>query len=98
MRHIVTPDGHWQQYDVILNARGYGWDMMKAWADYLSRADLEHISEVRAGTMGAAEKSVTQSYIGHGRKCTQTPELVAEQGMLSIAGMSKVLLAPVKIV
>lgn len=98
MRHIVTPDGHWQQYDVILNARGYGWDMMKSWADYLSGADLEHISEVIAGTMGAAERSVTQSYIGHGRKCTQTPELVAEQGMLSIAGMSKVLLAPVKIV
>ena len=98
MRHIVAPDGHWQQYDVILNARGYGWDMMKAWADYLSGADLEHISEVIAGTMGEAERSVTQSYIDHGRKCTQTPELDAEQGMLSIAGMSKVLLAPVKIV
>lgn len=97
MRHIATPDGSWQQYDVILNATGYGWDMMKDWADYLSGADLEHISEVESGTMGSA-RSITQSYIDHGRKCTQTPELDVEQGMLSIAGMSRVLCAPVKVV
>lgn len=97
LRHIATPDGCWQQYDVVLSASGYGWDMMKDWADYLSRADLEHISEVNTGIMGSA-KSVTQSYIDHGERCAQLPELDVEQGILSIVGMSRVLCAPVKVV
>lgn len=72
--------------------------MMKDRADYLSEADLEDISQVTTGIMDEASSSVTQSYIDHGRKCAQTPELDTEQGILSIAGMSKVLHAPVKIV
>lgn len=95
MRHITA--GSWQQYDVILNAAGYGWDAMKDWADYMAMADLEHISEVTAGAMGAA-RPVTQSYTDHGGRCTRTPELDVEQGTLSVAGISKVLLSPVKIV
>lgn len=96
--HSAWSDGSWQQYDVILNSRGYGWDMIKDWADYLSEADLEYISQVTTGIMMDVSSPVTQSYIEHGRKCTQTPELDTEQGILSIAGMSKVLHAPVKIV
>lgn len=95
MRHITA--GSWQQYDVILSAAGYGWDAMKDWADYMAMADLEHISEVTAGAMGAA-RPVTQSYTDHGGRCTRTPELDVEQGTLSVAGISKVLLSPVKIV
>lgn len=72
--------------------------MMKDRADYLSEADLEDISQVTTGIMDEASSSVTQSYIDHGRKCAQTPELDTEQGILSIAGMSKVLQVPVKIV
>lgn len=98
MRRIALPDSSWQKYDVILNARGCGWDMIKDWADYLSEADLENISQVTTGIMMDVSSPVTQSYIEHGRKCTQTPELDTEQGILSIAGMSKVLHAPVKIV
>lgn len=93
MRHVSQADYSWQQYDVVLNAAGYGWDMMKDWADYLSEVDLENVSQVMSETY-----PVTQSYIDHGRKCTQTPELDTERGTLSIAGMSKVLHAPVKIV
>ena len=44
IKHITA--GPWHQYDVLLAARGYGWDMMKDWADYMSGADLEHISQV----------------------------------------------------
>lgn len=92
------PCGAWQQYDVLLAARGYGWDMMKAWADYMADADLEHISQVTVGSLGTAEKDVTQSYTDNGGKCQDTPELKVEMGMLSVAGMSKTLRAPMKIV
>lgn len=98
MRHIVLSDGVWHQYDVLLDASGYGWDMMKDWADYMATADLEQISEVAAGTIHAEKQNVTESYTASGGKCRETPELDTEQGMLSIAGLSKTLGAPVKIV
>lgn len=90
--------GEWQQYDVVLDARGYGWDTMKEWADYMASADLEHISQVEAGILGGEKQDVTSSYADHGGRCQQTPELNPEQGMLSIAGFSRTLKAPVKIV
>ena len=93
-----VPCGAWQQYDVLLAARGYGWDMMKDWADYMSDADLEHISQVTVASPGAQEKDVTQPYADHGGKCKNTPALDVEMGMLSVAGMSKTLRAPMKIV
>ena len=96
MKHI--PAGAWHRYDVLLAARGYGWDMMKDWADYMAEADLEHISQVTAGSLGAQERDITASYSGNGSKCRNTPELNVEMGMLSIAGMSKALKAPMKIV
>lgn len=93
-----TSAGEWQQYDVVLDARGYGWETMKEWADYMATADLEHISRVEAGILGGKKQDVTQSYADHGGKCKQTPELNTEQGMLSMAGFSRALKAPVKIV
>jgi hypothetical protein len=96
IKHI--PAGPWHQYDVLLAARGYGWDMMKDWADYMADADLEHISQVTLGSLGAQEKDITASYSSNGSKCKNTPELNVEMGMLSVAGMSKTLKAPMKIV
>jgi len=88
----------WHQYDLLLAARGYGWDMMLDWADYMCRADLENVSQVTAGAFGQQEKDVTQSFHDSADQCSRTPELKAETGMLSVAGISKVLAAPVKIV
>lgn len=96
MKHISA--GPWHQYDVLLAARGYGWDMMKDWADYMAEADLEHISQVTAGSLGTQEKDFTASYSDNGEKCKNTPELNIEMGTLSVAGMSKTLKAPMKIV
>ena len=96
MKHI--PAGPWHQYDVLLAARGYGWDMMKAWADYMSEADLEHISQVTVSSLGVEATDITGSYLGNGGKCKSTPELDAERSVLSVAGMSKALKAPMKIV
>ena len=50
--------GPWHQYDVLLAARGYGWDMMIDWADYMSVSDLGHISQVTTGYMGTQEKDI----------------------------------------
>ena len=96
IKHITA--GPWHQYDVLLAARGYGWDMMKDWADYMSDADLEHISQVTTGSLGVQEKDITKSYTDNGGKCKDTPELNLEMGILSVAGMSKTLRAPMKIV
>ena len=90
--------GTWHQYDVLLDARGYGWETMKEWADYAIGADLENVSEVTVGTLGLETADITKSFSEHSEKCTQTPELEVEHGMLSIAGMSKALSAPMKIV
>lgn len=96
IKHI--PAGPWHQYDILLAARGYGWENMIEWADYMSETDLENISEVTMGSMGATSHDITESYLKNGGKCSRTPELSTESGMLSIAGISKVLQAPVKIV
>lgn len=96
MTHIAS--GTWQQYDVLLDARPYGWETMKDWADYLAEADLEGISQVEIGTMGGEKQDVTSAFALHGNKCKETPELATEQGMLSVAGFSKNYGAPMKIV
>lgn len=96
IKHICS--GPWHQYDVLLAAQGYGWDTMKEWADFMSDADLEHISQVTISCFGEKENEITKSYIDNGRKCQNTPELEAEMGLLSVAGISKALKSPTKIV
>lgn len=96
IKHI--PAEPWHQYDVLLVARSYGWDTMKDWADYMSDADLEHISQVTTGSLGTQEQDITKSYTKNSGKCKNTPELNSEMGVLSIAGLSKTLNAPMKIV
>ncbi len=88
----------WQQYDVLLAARGYGWDMMINWADYVAEADLNNISQVKAGSMGAQQADITESYNKNDCKCYETPELKTEMGILSVAGISQTLKVPMKIV
>ena len=96
IKHITS--GPWHQYDVLLDDRRYGWDMMKDWADYMTDADLKHVSQVTTGSLGVQEKDITISYTDHGGKCNNTPELSVEMGVLSVAGISKILRAPMKIV
>lgn len=98
IKHSMLPDNVWHQYDILLDAKGYGWDTMKDWVDYMVEADLENISQVETGVLGTNKQNVTESYIAHGGKCKKTPELDTEQSMLSIAGISKIWKAPMKIV
>lgn len=97
IKHIVVFP--WHQYDILFAARAYGWNTMIDWADYMTQADLDHISQLTtAFVAGAGEKDITASYLKNGGKCAQTPELKTEMGVLSIAGVSKKLKAPLKII
>ena len=96
MKHIITAP--WHRYDVVLDARGYGWDMMIDWADYMILSDLEHISQVTCGLMGTQGKDVTASFSASGAACGRTPELAVETGTLSVAGVSRNAQSPMKIV
>lgn len=93
-----TDMGGWKRYDVLLAARGYGWDMMRQWADYMAQADLENISLVNAGALGAGEVNYIDSYQENDCKCMRMPELEQERGYLAIGGLSPTLRAPIKIV
>lgn len=96
VHHTGGGGNPWEMYDVMIAAQGYGWDMMKDWADYMVEADLEHISKVMVGDVQNCE--FTDSFIAHGGKCKETPELDVEQRCLTLAGFSKTLRAPMQIV
>lgn len=96
MKHTMA--GAWQQYDVLLAARGYGWEDMKAWADYMSKNDLDisHGTLTVAEITGAEEKEIIDQYQSIG-SILQIPAFDTEQGVLAMGGASQKLHAPVKI-
>ena len=94
MRHSTA--GPWHQYDILLDAGGYGWQTMLSWADAICASDV-HIETVTAGDMGASG----QELIGQVRQngsLQATPELAEERGMLGVGGSSRTLPSPVKLV
>lgn len=96
MKHAVS--GPWHQYDVLLAARGYGWDFMVRWADYMASADISNISEVLAGELQGRMVNMTEQFRKNGNKLEGLAEISAERGTLSIAGNSQALQKPVKLV
>ena len=86
----------WQQYDVLLAARGYGWEDMKSWAEYMAKNDLKNVSSITSGTMGQKEKELIKEY--DGTSIMNIPSLANEQGILTIAGDSQAIRNKVKIV
>lgn len=89
--------GPWVQYDILIAAQGYGWATMINWADYAAQADLVNVSQVTVSDLNSPEKDITAEYTAFG-KCTGLAELEEERGVLSIAGISTTLKAPMKIV
>lgn len=91
--------GAWEQYDVLLAARGYGWEDMKSWAEYMSKNDLD----LSFGTLTVSQMIGTnaieliEQYHSVG-DIHQIPELETERGVLSMGGGSQKLHALVKIV
>ena len=96
MKHIRGP---WQQYDVLLAARGYGWNMMVDWAAYLESADLDGISTITSAEMiKMTETERSDRYRKTQRGIKKFDALKEERGVLAIGGISRVLKAPMKIV
>ena len=90
--------GNWEQYDVLLAARGYGWDTILDWADYMAQEDVDNISKAAFSVMpGMGEKDFLSEYKQSG-SFSQTGVLKNEYGLLTIGGMSKRLRAPVQII
>ena len=94
IKHVMC--GAWHQYDVLLNLRGYGWSQMLEWADYVAGADLERVEELTAQD-GQGTNNYTDEY-GLWRNVRAIQALSMERGTLGIAGQSRVLGGPVKIV
>ena len=98
MQHI---SGAWQQYDILLAARGYGWDMMVDWAAYMESADLDNISTITVAEMANTPgKELIEEYRNRKTKggIKAFDALAEERGQLAIGGISRTLKAPVKIV
>lgn len=96
IKHIQTDS--WHTYDVTIAAKGYYWGTLCRWADYIAESDLEQISQVIDISLDTQEKDITTSYINNNRKCVDTPELKMIGGGLLLAGISKTLKSPMKIV
>ena len=91
--------GPWQQYDVLLAARGYGWNMMVDWAAYMESADLDGISTITTAEMiNMPETELIDEYRKTQKGIKNFEALKEERGVLAIGGISRVLKAPMKIV
>lgn len=88
----------WQQYDILFAAQIYGWDWMIGMADYMGSTDLTAVSEVQVGELSISKTDITEAYRKNGCTMAGLAEAATERGMLSVAGISKVLAQPMKIV
>ena len=96
LKHIR---GVWQQYDVLLAARGYGWEYMVDWAAYMEKEDLDNISTVTVAEIAnMPAKELIDEYRKTDGGLKDFDLLSHERGVLSIGGISRTLGCPVKIV
>lgn len=93
-----SKSGKWRCYDVLLATQCYGWEAMKKWVDYIAKVDFITIYQIHSSNDGSSQENIADSYIENGTNCDKTPELEIERGTLSVAGFSKLLKAPVKLV
>lgn len=97
LRHSKA--GAWDQYDILLAARGYGWDYMTDTAAYLEKADLGPYDTLTVAEMAnMPEKEIIQEYRDSGKDLKHFEGLQYERGQLAAGGISKALKSPVKIV
>ena len=93
-----TKCGAWERYDFEIAARGYGWDDMIDWADYMTSADLDNISKVSKNLIpGANDEDILDEFLKY-KNFKEMPSLKMESGVLSIGGISKSIGVPVMIV
>jgi len=94
LKHSVA--GPWHQWDVLLAARPYGWKTMLEWADALTPVEIKDLDQVIVGNLGFPTHDLIDQVRKYG-SLSATPELKAEQGILSLAGTSVTLGLPVMV-
>lgn len=91
--------GGWQQYDILLDAKPYGWTFAVDLADYISHAELKNISTLTVSrSPRGAETELLGAYHKCGSEIKQVYELAQEGSSLGIGGISDILGGPLKIV
>ena len=95
VRHLEM--GPWHQYDILIDARPYGWESMIDWADYLVAADMRFVDQVTVTGMGGPETDFTEEY-NEKKSLKSLACLKEESGTLGVAGSSCTIGGPVKIV
>ena len=100
MQHLSGKVGFmlWQQYDILLAARPYGWKTMVDWADYMETADFDSIESMVIGALGEQDIELAHVYNQSKVGLKNFDRLAGERGSLSIAGHSRTLNDSVKIV
>lgn len=87
IEHIVGP---WHQYDIILAARGYGWEYILDSAEYMIKADLMNIGTV---SLSSDTSTLDKECIAEFRECENSirkMDILKEEGLLlGVGGMSK---------
>lgn len=95
IEHIQS--GPWHQYDV-LSCKVFGWEDMYMTADKVLDKDFININMITvADSIGGNTTDVTDKFIKEGNCLSTISDLKKEKGVLSIAGESKSLKAPIKI-
>ena len=76
-------DTVWQQYDILLATRGYGWDDIIEAADYLASADMDYIDSISTSSptspteeLVLAEEKGSLGLAGHSRKFDRSLKIV----------------------
>ena len=55
-------DTVWQQYDILLATRGYGWDDIIEAADYLASADMDYIDSISTSSSTSPTEELVHAY------------------------------------
>ena len=89
----------WQQYDILLATKIYGWETMVDYVAYLEDADIDNVESITVADM-PNEPSTELVHVYNQSKVglKKFDKLAEERGMLSIAGYSRTLKESVKIV
>ena len=101
IRHLSGMIGsvEWQQYDLLLAIRPYGWDEMVDMAAYLESADFHRIESISITDISdESSTELVNLYNPSKGGLKNFDKLAEERGLLGIAGLSRTLHNAIKIV
>lgn len=79
----------WQQYDILLATRGYGWDDIIEAADYLASADMDYIDSISTSSPTEETEELVHAYRQSKGSLKDLSLLAEEKGSLGLAGHSR---------